>query len=172
MAAAAVLVIGISIGRMTSPVPDAVPAASAPGDVAQGLRFAAAEHFGRTESLLTRVRADVRRGQVDPMTGTWARGLLAQTRLLIDARVAGEPAMDEQVIFVASQRNEPEVVDFLMEVACDEEDKELRERALFWLGQSKDPRVAEFLLSLIRGRGVNRLYGPRPRGSSGLDLLW
>jgi len=65
--------------------------------------------------------------------------------------------MKEQVIFVASQRNEPEVVDFLMEVARDEEDKELRERALFWLGQSKDPRVAEFLLSLIRGRGVNRL---------------
>lgn len=52
------------------------------------------------------------------------------------------------------------------------EDTELRARALFWLGQSKDPRVAEFLLSLIRGRGVNRLYGPRPRGSSGLDLLW
>jgi len=95
VAAAAVLVIVIGIGRMTSPVPDAVPAASAPGDVAQGLRFAAAEHFGRTESLLTMVRADARRGQVDPMTGTWARGLLAQTRLLIDARVAGEPAMDE-----------------------------------------------------------------------------
>ena len=50
--------------------------------------------------------------------------------------------------------------------------EELRERALFWLGQSKGPRVAEFLLSLIRGRGVNRLFGPCPRGSSGLDLLW
>ncbi len=59
--------------------------------------------------------------------------------------------MKEQVIFVASQRNEPEVVDFLMEVVRDEQDKELRERALFWLGQSKDPRVADFLLELIRG---------------------
>ncbi len=65
--------------------------------------------------------------------------------------------MKEQVIFVASQRNEPEVVDFLMEVARDDQDKELRERALFWLGQSKDPRVAEFLLSLIRGTGRIRL---------------
>lgn len=58
--------------------------------------------------------------------------------------------MKEQVIFVASQRKETEVVDFLMGVARDEQDKELRERAIFWLGQSKDPRVPEFLLSLIR----------------------
>ncbi len=65
--------------------------------------------------------------------------------------------MKEQVIFVASQRNEPEVVDFLMDVVRDEQDKELRERALFWLGQSKDPRVAEFLLELIRGTGRIRL---------------
>ncbi len=58
--------------------------------------------------------------------------------------------MKEQVIFVASQRNEPAAVDFLMEVARTEQDSELRERAIFWLGQSKDPRIAEFLLSLIR----------------------
>jgi len=64
--------------------------------------------------------------------------------------------MKEQVIFVASQRNEPEVVDFLMDLVRDEQDKELRERALFWLGQSKDPRVAEFLLTLIRGGGTIR----------------
>jgi len=61
-----------------------------------------------------------------------------------------DPEMKEQVIFVASQRKETEVVDFLMGVARDEQDQELRERAIFWLGQSKDPRVPEFLLSLIR----------------------
>lgn len=60
-----------------------------------------------------------------------------------------DPEMKEQVIFVASQRREPEAVDFLMDVARNERDPELRERAIFWLGQSKDPRVAEFLLSLI-----------------------
>jgi hypothetical protein len=58
--------------------------------------------------------------------------------------------MKEQVIFVASQRSETEIVDFLMEVARDEDDAELRQNAVFWLGQSKDPRIAEFLLSLIR----------------------
>ena len=59
--------------------------------------------------------------------------------------------MKEQIIFVASQRNDAGAVDFLMDVARTETDGELKERAIFWLGQSKDPRVAQFLLSLIRG---------------------
>ena len=58
--------------------------------------------------------------------------------------------MKEQIIFVASQRNQPGAVDFLMEVARSESDRKLQEKAVFWLGQSKDPRVAEFLLELIR----------------------
>jgi HEAT repeat protein len=62
-----------------------------------------------------------------------------------------EPELREQVIFVASQRNEPAALDFLMEIAADQEMGEMREKAIFWLGQSKDPRAAEFLLSLIRG---------------------
>ena len=61
-----------------------------------------------------------------------------------------DPEMKEQVIFVASQMSGEEAVDLLMEIARVEEDRELREKAIFWLGQSKDPRVAEFLLSLIR----------------------
>jgi HEAT repeat protein len=64
--------------------------------------------------------------------------------------------MKEQVIFVASQMNDSEAVDFLMDVVRTEEDNELKEKALFWLGQSNDPRVAEFLLSLIRGEAVRR----------------
>ncbi len=94
-AAAAVLVMGIGIGRMTSSVTSGTTLANASDGMATGLQFAAAEHFGRTESLLTMVRADARQGQIDPMTGTWARGLLAQTRLLIDARAGTEPAIDE-----------------------------------------------------------------------------
>ena len=46
---------------------------------------------------------------------------------------------------------------FVHSLLRDEQDSELRERALFWLGQSKDPRVAEFLLELIRGTGRIRL---------------
>ena len=94
-AAAAVLVMGIGIGRMTSPVESDTPVATTSNGTAETLQFAAAEHFGRTESLLTMVRVDAREGRIDPMTSTWARGLLAQTRLLIDARAGSEPAMEE-----------------------------------------------------------------------------
>jgi hypothetical protein len=38
-----------------------------------------------------------------------------------------------------------------MEIARTEQDADLREQAIFWLGQSNDPRVPEFLLGLIRG---------------------
>jgi HEAT repeat protein len=57
--------------------------------------------------------------------------------------------MREQVIFVLSQRHEREAVDALMNIATNEPDRELKKKAIFWLGQSKDPRVAEFLLQLI-----------------------
>jgi HEAT repeat protein len=62
-----------------------------------------------------------------------------------------DPEMKEQVIFVASQTGESEAVDFLMHVATNEDDSELRTRAIFWLGQIDDDRVAEFLLTLIGG---------------------
>lgn len=66
---------------------------------------------------------------------------------------AGMPdrEMKEQLIFAYAQRSEPEAVDRLMEIAREEEDRELRKKAIFWLGQKAgdDPRVAEFLMGLI-----------------------
>ena len=57
----------------------------------------------------------------------------------------------EQLIFVYSQRREQAAIDKLMDIARNERDAELRKNAIFWLGQSKDPRVARFLLELING---------------------
>jgi HEAT repeat protein len=76
---------------------------------------------------------------------------LAELRSLYDSLGLADREVKEQVIFVASQWNNGEGVDFLMEVARTEQDSELRENAIFWLGQSNDPRVPEFLLQLIRG---------------------
>jgi HEAT repeat protein len=68
-----------------------------------------------------------------------------------------DPEMKEQIIFVLSQASdEPAAVDELMEIARGEDDGDLQKNAIFWLGQMDDDRVAEFLLSLIRGVG-----GPR-----------
>jgi len=57
--------------------------------------------------------------------------------------------MKEQLIFVYSQRDEKAAVDRLMQIARTETDRELRKKAVFWLGQSDDPRVAEFLAKLL-----------------------
>jgi HEAT repeat protein len=57
--------------------------------------------------------------------------------------------MKEQLIFVYSQRHDPEATDKLMDIARRDSDKELRKKAVFWLGQSHDPRAAQFLVELI-----------------------
>ncbi len=64
---------------------------------------------------------------------------------------SSEREMRDQVIFVLSQRSarESAAVDKLLEIAKTEKDKELRKQAIFWLGQSKDPRAAKLLLELI-----------------------
>ena len=57
--------------------------------------------------------------------------------------------MQEQVIFLLSQRREAEATDKLMDIARREQNRELRKNAIFWLGQKKDPRVVQFLMELI-----------------------
>lgn len=57
--------------------------------------------------------------------------------------------MKEQIIFVYSQRRDSAAVDKLMDIAKNDADRELRAKAVFWLGQSHDPRVAKFLEELI-----------------------
>lgn len=84
VAAAAVLVMGIGIGRMTAPgVP--MGAAGDAEDRGAVMAVAAAEHLGQSESFLTLVRADARAGSLDPEMVRWAEGLLGRTRMFMDA---------------------------------------------------------------------------------------
>ena len=64
---------------------------------------------------------------------------------------SGEAEMRDQVIFVLSQRGnrDTQAVDKLLDIAKTEKDRELRKKAIFWLGQSKDPRAAKLLQELI-----------------------
>jgi HEAT repeat protein len=58
--------------------------------------------------------------------------------------------MKEQIIFVLSQRqSDRTAMDKLFDIAKNEKDAELRKKAIFWLGQSHDPRVQQFLIDLI-----------------------
>jgi TolA-binding protein len=62
----------------------------------------------------------------------------------------GDSEMREQIIFVLSQRQSDRgAIDKLFDIAKNEKDPELRKKAIFWLGQSRDPRVQQFLIDLI-----------------------
>jgi hypothetical protein len=93
-AAAALLILGLGIGRWTAP--EARPrleATASAGPDPGVLRVAALDHLVRTENLLTLVRADARVGKLEPTLGSWARGLLTQTRLFMDAQGESDPVM-------------------------------------------------------------------------------
>lgn len=62
-----------------------------------------------------------------------------------------ERELKEQIIFGLAQQGGEESIDKLLDIARKEEDTELRKKAIFWLSQSDDPRVAEFLMEIIEG---------------------
>jgi HEAT repeat protein len=81
---------------------------------------------------------------------------LAPAQVVRIYRTAEDRELREHAILVLSQAGEEDqtaAVDAMMEIARTETDPELKERVVFWLGQSDDPRVPEFLLELIRGGG-------------------
>jgi hypothetical protein len=67
--------------------------------------------------------------------------------------LVGEAALDrdvrEQAIFALSQRPKDEGVPALIKVVKTSKDRELRKKALFWLGQSGDPRALQLIEELL-----------------------
>jgi HEAT repeat protein len=58
--------------------------------------------------------------------------------------------LKDHMIFVLSQRQrDPAAMDKLFDIAKNEKDPDLRKKAIFWLGQSRDPRAQQFLIDLI-----------------------
>jgi HEAT repeat protein len=51
----------------------------------------------------------------------------------------------EHYVFVLSQRQESAAVDRLIDLARNDADREIRAKAMFWLGQSRDPRASKFI---------------------------
>lgn len=91
---AALLALGIAIGRWSAHGPGPVPAASvatAPGQASPlAYRLAAAQYLTRTEALLTGFRADTRAGEPSGQFAAQARDLLATTRLMLDSPAAND----------------------------------------------------------------------------------
>jgi HEAT repeat protein len=58
--------------------------------------------------------------------------------------------MKDAIIFSLSQRqSDKAAIDKMFDIAKNEKDPELRKKAIFWLGQSRDPRVQQYLMDLI-----------------------
>ena len=57
-----------------------------------------------------------------------------------------------QLIWVLSSKNETAATDKLIGIAKRDPDVQMRKKAIFWLGQSHDPRVKQLLLDIINGR--------------------
>lgn len=73
------------------------PAAERPADARRGrtselpYRVATLKHLDRSESFLAMARTGLSQAEDDPGFGTWARSLLARTRLLLASPAAEEP---------------------------------------------------------------------------------
>jgi TolA-binding protein len=62
-----------------------------------------------------------------------------------------DPELKGQLIWVLSEKRDAAAFDRLMQIAKTDPDREMRKKAIFWLGQSNDPRVKDFLLEIING---------------------
>jgi hypothetical protein len=91
LALAAVLVLGIAIGRWTTGGRGSIASGptAAPSDVAY--QVAAAQYLTRTEVLLTDFRAESKAGRLEPRFVAAARDLLTTTRLMLDCPAAKDP---------------------------------------------------------------------------------
>ena len=95
-AAAALLALGVGIGRLTQPGPanrgapvaNWGPSAAAPRVNEAAYRLTTLEHLGQSEAFLTLFRASVRTGGQERLASATARQLLATNRLLLDSPAA------------------------------------------------------------------------------------
>jgi hypothetical protein len=96
---AAVLVLGIVIGRFIRPSTSGAPSTPAPfatnrAGVDIAYQIVAAQYLSRTEALLAGFRADARTGErLDPQFEPQARELLGSTRLLLDSPAGRNPRL-------------------------------------------------------------------------------
>jgi hypothetical protein len=94
-AIAALLAIGIGLGRLSAPrtSPNAAPVVSteaAPRPAGVAYQVATAEHLGQAETFLTLFRSSIRQRGNEQLASATARQLLATNRLLLDSPAASD----------------------------------------------------------------------------------
>jgi hypothetical protein len=87
----------------------------------------------------------------------WISGAAGEAATRGLQEVVDDPSGDREVrksaVFSLSQRPKDEAVPALIRIARTNKDPEIRRNAIFWLGQSRDPRAVEYFEEvLLRGR--------------------
>lgn len=103
--------------------------------------------------LLRVARDDSRPRETRKQAVFWL-GQLAEEPATAGLReLVGEDALDrevrEQAVFALSQRPKEEGIPALINVVRNNRDPEIRKKALFWLGQSGDPRALDLIEELL-----------------------
>ena len=64
-------------------------------------------------------------------------------------RGVDDRTLQEQAIFVISQRDDDAAITALMKIAREDPDAKMRGKALFWLAQKHDPRATKLIGELV-----------------------
>lgn len=80
----------------------------------------------------------------------WAgQGDVSTPKLVATYGRLSDPELKRHFAFVLSQRHDAASLDELMAIAKQDPDHAVRKQALFWIGQSRDPRAIKFLEELV-----------------------
>ena len=106
--------------------------------------------------LLRLARDQSRPNEIRTQSVFWLSQIAGESITANLAALTGDAAMDREVrkqaVFALSQRPSKEGVPALIEIAKSNRDPEIRKNALFWLGQSRDPRALALFEEILSRR--------------------
>jgi HEAT repeat protein len=90
------------------------------------------------------------------MAGKNGAGELSNSRIVQTlgdaAKNDPETGIRKSAVFAISRLPAEQAVPELIQVASTTKDATTRKEAIFWLGQSKDPRALEYLVKVVKGQ--------------------
>jgi hypothetical protein len=106
--------------------------------------------------LLRLARDQSRPSSIRTQSVFWLSQIAGESITANLAALTGDAAVDrdvrEQAVFALSQRPHSEGVPALISIARTNRDPEIRKKALFWLGQSRDPRALALFEEILSRR--------------------
>jgi HEAT repeat protein len=105
---------------------------------------------GASEWLLSQAENEAEPLELRKQALFWAAqsGLAAEQLSLLYARVT-EQELRQHLIWLISDHGGPGSLDALLEIARSDPDPDMRAKAVFWIGDSDDPRAEEYILQLL-----------------------